>query len=102
MDTFPEIAHIPTNKRVMEKAKGCRKEMLKERAKVTSNGKPECVTIADKKVTLHPTAHRKAKAKANSSGAGKARVVGKARVLTWSITAMKPKLCQKLTLVEFG
>ena len=101
---MPEIAHIPSNQRVMEKAKGCRREMLKERAKVTSNGKPECVTLADKKVTLHQIAHRKAKAKAkaNSSGAGKVRVVGKVKVLTRLIMAMKPKLYLKLTLVEFG
>ena len=102
MDTLPEIAHIPSNKRALEKANGCRKEMLKERAKVTSNGKPECVTIADKRAILRTIAHRKTKAKANSSGAGKVKVIGKVKVLTRLIMAMKPKLYQKLTLEEFG
>ena len=102
IDTFSEIAHIPSNKRAMEKAKGCRKEMLKERAKVTSNGKPECVTIADKRVIFCTVARRKTRARANSSEAGKVKVIGKVKVLTRSIMATKLRLFRKLTLVEFG
>ena len=98
MDTLQGIAHILSSKRAMEKAKGCRREMLKEKGKE----KPECVTIAGRRAISPTIVGRKAKAKEPSNGAGKVRVVGKVKVLTRLATAMEPKLCQKLTLVEFG
>ena len=102
MDTLQGIAHILSSQRVMERAKGYRREMIKERARVTSIGKPDHATFADKRATFRQIARAKAKAKATSNGVGKAKVIGEAKVLTRLITAMRPKLCQKLTLVEFG
>ena len=102
MDTLQETARNQSSQRVTEKAskqramaKDGRKEMLKEKAKE----RPEPVTIVGRRATLQTVvgkAKEKAKEKA-SNGVGKAKELMRLTTVT-----EKQKLCQKLTLGEFG